>query len=153
MSTEEQAAWSRRLVEPTRQLGSRQRGRLGQERRGRTSKAGTAPLQYCTRCCCRPDCHNKSLPYKSKHHKMGGYPSKQTEITKAENVHRETLNDHSFSVMNIHGASSVGGARLVVAVLLLACLGYGMARYRDYIKRVRHRAATTLDIIKPLCPA
>ena len=44
-----------------------------------------------------------------KHHKMGGYPSKQTEITKAENVNRETLNNHSFSVMNIHGASSVGG--------------------------------------------
>ena len=65
---------------------------------------------------------------------MGGYPSKQTEITKAENVNRETLNNHSFSVMNIHGASSVGGALLVVAFLLLACLGYRAARYRDYIK-------------------
>ena len=32
------------------------------------------------------------------------------------------------SIMNIHGASSVGGALLVVAVLLLACLGYGDAR-------------------------
>ena len=84
---------------------------------------------------------------------MGGYPSKQTEITKAENVNRETLNDHSFSIMNIHGAFSVGGALLVVAVLLLACLGYGAARYRDYIERVRHRAATTLDILKPSCPA
>ena len=46
-----------------------------------------------------------------------------------------------------------GGALLVVAVLLLACLGYRAARYKDYIKRVRHRAATTLDIFKPFCPA
>ena len=131
----------------------RQRGHLGQERRGRTSKGGTALAQYCIGNCCKPCCQNKPLPYKSKHLKIGGYPSKKTKITKAENVIRETLKDYSFSVMNIHGDSSVGGALLVVAVLLLACLGYGMARYKDYVKRVIHRAATTLEILKPSCPA
>ena len=76
---------------------------------------------------------------------------KQTEIVRAEKFNRETLTDHSFSFMNIHGALSVGGALLVVAVLLLACLVYGVARYRDYVKRMRHRAATSLEILKPSC--
>ena len=85
---------------------------------------------------------------------MGTSPSKTTEITKAENVSRESLNDSltSFSVLNIHGASSAGGALVVVAVLVLACLGYGAARYRDYMRKICHRATTTLDIIKPACP-
>ena len=86
---------------------------------------------------------------------MGPGLSKTSEITKAENVSKECLNDSStsFSVLNIHGASSAGGALVVVAVLVLACLGYGAARYRDYIRKARHRAATTLDILKPSCPA
>ena len=53
---------------------------------------------------------------------------------KAENFNRELLADHSFSVFNIHGASSAEGLLLVVAVLLLARLGYGMVRYHDYVR-------------------
>ena len=85
---------------------------------------------------------------------MGPGLSKTTKITKAENVSKESLNDMStnFSVLNIQGASSAGGALVIVAVLVLACLGYGAARYRDYVRKVRQRAATTLDIIKPACP-
>ena len=83
----------------------------------------------------------------------GRYPLKQTEIVNAENVNKETLHDHSFNVMNLHGALSVGGALLVVAVPILACLWYGMARYRDYVERMRHGAPITLEIIKPSCLA
>ena len=84
---------------------------------------------------------------------MGPGLSKTTKIPKAENVSKESLNDSltSFSVLNIHGASSAGGAPVVVAVLVLACLGYAAARYRDYIRNVCHRAATTPDIIKAAC--
>ena len=84
---------------------------------------------------------------------MVSYPSKQREIVKAENFNRELLADHSFSVFNIHGASSVEGLLLVVAVLLLERLGYGMARYNNYVRRMRQQAATTLEILKQLCPA
>ena len=85
---------------------------------------------------------------------MGPGLSKTTEITKAENVSKESLNDSStsFSVLNIHGASSAGRALMVVGVLVLACLGYSAARYQDYVRKVRHRAAMTLDIVKPACP-
>ena len=50
-------------------------------------------------------------------------------------------------------ASSVGGVLLVVVVLLLACVAHMMARYHDYIRRMKHRAATILKIIKPSCLA
>ena len=83
---------------------------------------------------------------------MGGYPSKETDIVKAENFNRESLTDHSFFVINVHGASRVGGALLAIAVLLLACLGYAMACYKDHVKNMRHRAITSLEIIKPSCP-
>ena len=52
----------------------------------------------------------------------------------------------SFSVVNLHGASSAGGALLVVTVIALACLGYGVAKYRDRLRKLRHRAATSLDV-------
>ena len=54
---------------------------------------------------------------------MGGYPSKETEIVKAENFHKQSLEDKSFSVLNVHEASGAEGALLVVAIMLLACLG------------------------------
>ena len=84
---------------------------------------------------------------------MESGPSKSTEVTKAENYSRESLQDSStsFSVINLHGASSAGGALVVVAILALACLGYGLAKYRDYLRKVCHRAATTLDIAKAAC--
>ena len=56
-----------------------------------------------------------------------------------KNFNRETLTNHSFSVMNFPGASSVEGALLVISVLLLACLGYRVACYKDYVKRVENR--------------
>ena len=62
---------------------------------------------------------------------IGSGPSRSTEVTKAENYSRESLKDSStsFSVVNLHGASSASGA-LFVAVIALACFGYGVAKYR-----------------------
>ena len=79
---------------------------------------------------------------------MGSGPSKSTEVTKAENYSRESLKDSStsFSVVNLHGASSVGVALFVVAIIALAFLGYGIAKYRDRLRKLCHRAATFLDI-------
>ena len=57
----------------------------------------------------------------------------------------------SFSVVNLHGASSNGGALFVVAIIALACLGYGLAKYRDRLRNIRHRATTSLDIAKSAC--
>ena len=84
---------------------------------------------------------------------MGSGPYKSTEVTEAENYSRESLQDSStsFSVVNLHGANSAGGALFVVAIIALACLGYGLAKYRDYLRKVRHRATTTLDIAKAAC--
>ena len=78
---------------------------------------------------------------------MGSGPSRSTEVTKAENYSRESLEDSStsFSMVNLHGASSASGALFVVAVAL-ACLGYGVAKYRDPLRKLRHRAATSLDV-------
>ena len=79
---------------------------------------------------------------------MGSGPSKSTEVTKVENYSRESLEDSStsFSVVNLHGTSTAGGALIVILVIALACLGYGVAKYKDRLRKLRHRAATTLDI-------
>ena len=36
---------------------------------------------------------------------------------------------------NIHGASRLGGALVVIIVLLLGAIGYSLARYKDYAKK------------------
>ena len=84
---------------------------------------------------------------------MGTGPSKSTEVTEAENYSRESLQDSStsFSVVNLHRANSAGGALFVVAIIALACLSYGLAEYWDYLRKVRHRPTTSLDIAKASC--
>ena len=77
---------------------------------------------------------------------MGTYPSKQDEIVKAENFNQESLADSSFSILNIHGASSLGGALLVIVVILLAVGGYGVAKYLRYLRKCRSRAITSLGL-------
>ena len=43
-------------------------------------------------------------------------------------THQQSLDDLSFSVFNIHSASGLGGALLVIVILLLATLSYSLAR-------------------------
>ena len=62
---------------------------------------------------------------------MGGYTSKDSQVVKAENYHQQSLDDLSFSVFNIHSASGLGGALLVIVILLLAASGYCLARCKD----------------------
>ena len=40
---------------------------------------------------------------------MGNYPAKVSKVVKAKNYHQESFYDSSFSIFNIHGASSLGG--------------------------------------------
>ena len=81
---------------------------------------------------------------------MGGYPAKASQIVKAQNYHQHSLDDSSFSVFNIHGASML----VVIIMMLLAAIGYSQAIYKDYAKKCRVRALTSLENgLKPSCPA
>ena len=79
---------------------------------------------------------------------MGNGDSKTVETVKAKNFVQESLRDESMLLINLHLPSSFGGAMLIVAILGLACLGYGAARLRDRKKDAARRAATTLEIAK-----
>ena len=79
---------------------------------------------------------------------MGNGDSKTVETVKAENFEQESLRDESMSLINLHLPSLFRGAMLIVAILGLACLGYGAARLRDRKKDAARRAATTLEIAK-----
>ena len=42
---------------------------------------------------------------------------------------------------------------MVITVLLLAAIGYALARYKDYAKKCQVRAVTSLEAgLKPTCP-
>ena len=85
---------------------------------------------------------------------MGGYPAKASQILKAENYNQQSWDDSSFFVFNIHGASVLGGALVVIMVMLLAAIGYSLVRYKDYAKKCRVHALTSLETgLKPSCPA
>ena len=66
---------------------------------------------------------------------MGGYPSKEKEIVKAENINRESLTDHSFSVMNVNGAYwwglSPGESRPPTRLLWVRCGSLQGSRQED----------------------
>ena len=42
---------------------------------------------------------------------------------------------------------------MVMIILLLCCLGCGIASNRAYIRKSRKHEITILEIIKPSCPA
>mgnify|MGYP007123611368 CR=1 FL=1 len=79
---------------------------------------------------------------------MGSGGSKTVETVKAKSFEQESLRDKSMLLNNLHLPSSFGGAMLIVAILGLACLGYGAARLRDRKKDAARRAATTLEVAK-----
>jgi hypothetical protein len=67
---------------------------------------------------------------------------------KAESSTDARLTDESFSLLNFHMGSGIGGVLLIVAVLALGGVGYGLVRLRNGRKDLARRAATTLDVIK-----
>ena len=74
---------------------------------------------------------------------MGGHQSKDTKVVKAENFHQLSLDAKSFSALN---ASGMEGALLFFVIMLLATLGYSLARYKDYAKKCRVRAQAKLPL-------
>ena len=70
------------------------------------------------------------------------------EQVKAENLTDARLTDESFSLLNFHMGSSIGGVLLILGVFALGAAGYGLARLRDRRKDLARRAATTLEVIK-----
>ena len=63
------------------------------------------------------------------------------------------MDNKSFRVWYVHGALGMGGALLVILILLLATLGYSLAMYKDYAKKCKNQALTSLETLKPSCPA
>ena len=45
------------------------------------------------------------------------------------------MEDSLFGVFHIHRASCLGGALLVIIILLLGAIGYSLARYKGYTKK------------------
>ena len=79
---------------------------------------------------------------------MGGGGSKDVGQVKAESSTDARLTDESFSLLNFHMGSGIGGVLLMVAVLGLGGVGYGLARLGNRRKDLARCAATTLDVIK-----
>jgi hypothetical protein len=77
---------------------------------------------------------------------MGPALSKSTEIVKAENFKQESLDDSSFSIINLHGTSTAGGAIFVLLILGLACAGYAIKWYKDKRAKLRLRTATAMAV-------
>ena len=76
---------------------------------------------------------------------MGGGRSKEMKQGKAESSTDARLMDESFSLLNFHMGSGIGGVLLIGAVLALGGVGYGLVRLRNGRKDLARRAATTLD--------
>ena len=79
---------------------------------------------------------------------MGPGLSKSSEIVKAESYKKESLDDSStsFSIINLNGTSTAGGAIFVIMILGLGCAGYGIKWYKDRSAKLRQRAATALAV-------
>ena len=118
---------------------------------------------YCIGACCRPQVlytYNQA-GYKCKGPdsssifpliiNTGGYPCKDIKVFNAKNFNQQSLDDKSFGVLNVHSTSGMGGALLVILILLLATLGYNLARYKDYAKECRVWALTCLETLEPSC--
>ena len=73
---------------------------------------------------------------------MGPALSKSTEIVKADSFKQESLDDSSFSIINLHGTSTAGGAIFVLLILGLALGGYAVKWYKDKRAKLRMRTAT-----------
>ena len=75
---------------------------------------------------------------------IGGTNSKEDTVVKTDQYMRTSLAERSFSILNVHGASSAGGALMVVAIGLLAAFGYAVAKYRASMKKRKQRALINL---------
>ena len=73
---------------------------------------------------------------------------KTSEIVKAEDLNQSSLTDDSFSVINLHAPSGVGGATVVLLVLSQGLVGYGVAKWLQRRKNAARRTATSLEIMK-----
>ena len=65
---------------------------------------------------------------------------------KAKSFTDARLTEKSFSLLNFHMGSGIGGVLLIVAVLALGSVGYGLVRLRNGRKDLDRLAATTLDV-------
>ena len=79
---------------------------------------------------------------------MSGRPGPARRSTQRQPFTDACLTDESFSLVNFHMGSGIGGVLLMVAVLGLGGMGYGLARLRNRRKDLARCAATTLDVIK-----
>ena len=77
---------------------------------------------------------------------MGPSLSKSTEVVKAEKFEQESLDDSSWSIINLHGTSTAGGAIVVLLILGLVLGGYAVKWYKDKRAQLQLRTATAKAI-------
>ena len=77
---------------------------------------------------------------------MGPSLSKSTEVVKAEKFEQQSLDDSSWSIINLHGTSTAGGAIVVLLILGLVLGGYAVKWYKDKRAQLRLRTATAKAI-------
>jgi hypothetical protein len=77
---------------------------------------------------------------------MGPSLSKSTEVVKAEKFEQQSLDDSSWSIINLHGTSTAMGSIVVLLILGLVLGGYAVKWYKDKRAQLRLRTATAKAI-------
>ena len=109
---------------------------------GRSSTPHQSGVEANTSTTLTANSKSKILLQKNEYANMGPSLSKSTEVVKAERFEQESLDDSSWSIINLHGMSTAGGAIIVLLILGLALGGYAVKWYKDKRAKLRMRTAT-----------
>jgi len=113
---------------------------------GRSSTTHQSGVEANTSTTLTANSKSKILLQKNEYGSMGPSLSKSTEVVKAEKFEQESLDDSSWSIINLHGTSTAGGAIVVLLILGLVLGGYAVKWYKDKRAQLRLRTATAKAI-------
>ena len=113
---------------------------------GRSSSLHQSGVEANTSTTIAANSKSNILLQKNEYANMGPSLSKSTEVVKAEKFEQESLDDSSWSIINLHGTSTAGGAIVVLLILGLVLGGYAVKWYKDKRAQLRLRTATAKAI-------